>query len=305
MFGQIRQWIEGHFVWFLIAGLLSALFVPGLEAAPSSWATYAMATIILFSCSKIHLDEIKQIPLIPASVFYVARFLILPLFGYFALSFLYPDLKEAVLLLLLVPCGVMVPAVCIMMGGNVSMGLGGVVLSSLLAPIVLPVYFEVLGYEGVDLNSFDMFVKLSIMILLPIAVYFGLLRRVETVKQFLRVNAPAYSVVMITVVFSCVIAKQRDVFFEQPGFVLLALCIAGTAFLVIYGFGWMFAFRENKGNRIAFALISGANNMALAIAVGILFFPDIVSQFLVVAEVIWIASLPVFRSFLKKVKKDA
>ena len=302
---MIRAWIETHFVHLLVVSFLAALFLPGLEHVPSEWATYAMATIIFFACSKIHLDDVKSIPLSQVGVFYLGRFIVLPALVYFAFAYAYSDLKEAVLLMMLVPAGVMVPAVCMMMKGNVSMGLGGVVLSSLLAPLLVPTFFEVFGYEGVEIDTLDMFIKLCIMILFPIVIYFTFVRRLEPVKLKMRENASAYSVIMINIVFACVIAQQRDVFFDEPLFVLTAFLCSGVVFFLMYGFGWVFGFRTSRANRISFALISGANNMALAIALGTLLFPDVVSQYMVVAEVNWILFLPLFKSFLAKTEKRA
>lgn len=295
----IRSWLESNLVLTLVLSFIFVMFVPEVKGfLPTEAVTYLLASVVLLACSRIHRDELKQIRFLRAVHFYWTRFLVLPIVVYGFFYFIYPPFKEAALLLALIPSGTSCPAFVSMLRGNVSMGLGGVVLSSLLAPLLIPTFFELSGYQGVEIDTLGMFYKLCIMILLPIIVYFLFVRRIELVKLALRANASAYSVVMINIVFACVIAQQKEVFFEQPMFVLIAFVCSWFVFFIMYGFGWAFGARSTSANRISFALISGANNMALAIALGTLLFPDIVSQYMVVAEVNWILFLPLFKSFL-------
>ena len=301
VFLAIRSWLEQNLVFTLILSFIFVMFVPQVKGfLPVDAVTFLLASVVLFSCSRIHRDELKEIRFLRAVHFYWSRFLILPAVVYGVFYLVYPPFKEAALLLALIPSGTSSPGFVSMLRGNVSLALGGVVVASLLAPFVLPSYFSLVGIRGIEVDVVGMLISLCIMVLAPIAIYFLLLVRIEPVKQMMRENASVYTVVVLNIILVLIISEQRDMILASPEQMLFSLLGCLFIYAVIFFYGWFYGYHSRPKNRISYSILSGVNNTALGMAIAILFFPDIVVQFMVASEVAWLISLPCFQWFLKR-----
>ena len=300
-FFKVRNWLEHNLVTTLVISFVFVMFVPEVKGfLPTEAVTILLASVVLFACSRIHRDELKQIRFLRAVHFYWTRFLVLPAIVYGLFYFVYPPFKEAALLLALIPSGTSCPGFTFMLKGNVSLGLGGVVIASMLTPFVLPSYFSLVGVHGVEVDTMGMLISLCIMVLLPIAIYFLFLVRFEPVKHVMRENATAYTVIILNVILILIISEQRDMILADP--LRMAICVGAClcVFAVIFFYGWFYGYHSRPRNRISYSILSGVNNTALGMAVAVLFFPDVVVQFMVASEVAWLISLPCFMWFLKR-----
>lgn len=300
VFFAIRSWLENNLVLTLVLSFAFVMFVPQVKGfLPTEAVTYLLATVVLFACSRIHRDELKQIRFVRAVHFYWTRFLVLPIIVYGIFYLVYPPFKEAALLLALIPSGTSSPGFVFMLKGNVSLALGGVVVASMLTPFVLPGYFSLIGIHGIEVDTMGMLVSLCFMVLMPIVIYFGILVRMEPVKLVMRENATAYTVIVLNIILILIISEQRDMILADP--LRMAVCVLACLFVfaTIFLYGWFYGYHSRPRNRISYSILSGVNNTALGMAVAVLFFPDVVVQFMVASEVAWLISLPCFQWFLK------
>lgn len=300
MWKRFRSFIEHGLSPVLIASFMLGLFVPGLERLPGWLVLWILGVMIFFACARITMAEIRRIRLREAALFYGVRFVVLPVVLFLVGRTVLPEeLSYGVLLLALTPAGASVGVLCAVMGGSIALGLGIAVVSSLLAPFVLPSVFALFG-QSLDLDVFGIFKTLSLMIFLPVMLYFGAARRVPPVRRWVQAQSRFVSVLLLGGMLAVVVASRRSQFLDDIPFVLICLAVLFGLFGLFYVFGWIFGRRADFAHRISYALSSGAMNNALGISLAFLYFPPQVTLFMVLSEVPWVLCLPLFQIFLKK-----
>jgi hypothetical protein len=74
-------------------------------------------------------------------------------------------------------------------------------------------------------------------------------------------------------------------------------------YLILYLIGFYINYKNAKGNRIAFSVSSGANNIGMGVTLTMLFFPGDINVFFIVSQLAWIFVLIPMRYFYKYIKK--
>lgn len=296
---DIKNWIETHFNICLAIAFVAGLVVPGLEMVPDSTVIFMTGVLIYLACPRITPDELHQVDIVQLAIFCVARFMLLPFALFYGAHFVVPDLAPAVLLLMLMPAGVAAAALSALNSGNVSLALALTVVSSLLAPAIVPSAFSFTG-SAVNVDTWSLFLTLVMIVFLPILLYFGGAVRVPRLKDLTARVSKVGTILFLCLMMAVVLAKKRDVFFEDPAFLLEAFAVLGVLFAAGYGFGWLLAFRQGRAQQISFAVSSGAMNNALGIGLALVYFDDKTSLFMVLSEVAWIASLVLFQAVVKR-----
>ncbi len=300
MFSTIRSFIERHFGLLLITAFIFGLFVPGAENVPKEAILILLATIILFSCSKIKIEDFKAFRLRDILGFYILRFIIFPVIVFYIAGALIPDYRYALLLLALLPCGATLPAMLGILGGNTALGLSAVTVTGLMAPFTITLGFYIFSDVSMDLDIQDMFYKLVLMIFCPAILYFGFLRMIKPVKIKMRENASMMGVLLICVVIVIVVSYEREKFFMEPMMFLEAVVIGFVAYFSFYAMGWILFKNADHPSRISYALMSGNNNIALGISLAALYFPQKEAFILVAWEILWIMGVTLFQLYLKR-----
>ncbi len=300
---KLRLFIEKNFNGILMLSFVFGLFLPGVEHIPSQSVPWILALIIFFSCSKMTMEDVKKIHPLHTAGFYVLRYVLLPFCFYGAALFFIPDLKEAVLLLALMPAGVVVPALCGMTGGNVALGLGLVVSSSFLVPLIVPVVFELVGVGGIELDAIGMSMTLSAIIFIPVILYFFTVRKIEPVKLKIKEWSSSAAVLLIALVITIVIAKEREQIFNDPQMLVTLIIVSVCMTFLFYVFAWFYGVKKERGERISYTLASGASNPALGISLAFMYFSSKIVLFMVLSEVSWIFGVILIKRFLAQREK--
>lgn len=222
--------------------------------------------------------------------FYLIRFLLLPLILFWLIYPWSAFYATAIFLFAALPAGVTSPAFTNVFGGNVSLALALLILSSSLTPLVLPFLGGILMSEELEIDQFQLFSTLFITVIFPYLAHLPLRKR-YTISHWMRNHDSFISIFGIGIMFALAIAGYRPVLMEDtallPPFFLVGLC----AFLLLYFFGWTVWFRGNKSQRLALLFISGANNVALGVVVSFLYFPTRMGVFFVVCQILWVVVL--------------
>lgn len=301
---KIRHFAETHFNWILMSAFLIGMVAPGLEAVPSAVIVYGTGAIIFLACSRISLKELESVDIFTIGGFSLLRFILLPFAVYLAVSLSFPDLAIGSFLLALMPAGVAVAVLTSITAGNVALGLSLTIISSLLAPLVVPSAFATLGHM-IQIDVFDMFKTLAVIVFLPICLYFGLARPIRPVKKTIEDNGKLLSIIIMVFLTSVIVAQKREVFFEDPWFVFESLLVLSGLFFIFYALAWILAFRAAEAERIAYTYGSGAMNNNLGIALAYLYFDAKTALFLILSEVIWVLAMSTFQTWLKERNKSA
>ncbi len=291
------KFIEKYFVVLLLISLVLGLYLPLFDKIPSRVLLVLLGTVIFFSSFQITLSEIRAIQPGIVFFFYVARFLLLPLLLFFTAAHLLPYYANGIFLLALMPAGTASPGIAHIYRGNISLSLLLVIVSSLLAPFVLPLVLTAFTGRTVLIDAGCLFVTLSATIFLPVVVHLVFRRNRALLLRMREINSPVV-VLLVCAMIMIIIAKQRSYLFEHLQVVPEYLVISLAAFLVFYLFGWTASVRGGQSKRVSFTIGSGVNNNALGIVISFLYFPSQVSTFLVISEIPWIVGIMLFKGYL-------
>jgi len=242
-------------------------------------------------------EEIRKI-----LFFYLLRFIILPA-GLFYLIYPFSTFyATCIFLLYILPAGVTAPAFANVFGGNISIALAILILSSSLTPFVLPLLGGSLLNEALDVDRFELFSTLFLAVILPYLLHLPL-RKNKKVSEWMQSKDSFISIMGIAIIFALAIAEYRPVLLTQPMDILPSFLVGVIAFLGMYAFGWYIFPKVSKSDKIAFLFDSGANNVALGVVIAFLYFPVETGVFFVIGEVVWVLVLIPIRKWLTHVSR--
>jgi len=294
----INRVLHQFFNPILFAALIAGFFIPGGERVPPQVLLVVLGSMIFASSFRIDLTEIRRFNVPQIGIFWVARFLLLPGLLFFITAWLYRPLAPAILLFALMPAGVVSPGVSSMYKGNTSLSIFIVIVSSILAPFVVPPVLSLLLSQQVVVETRGIFQTLVVTVFIPLALHLPF-RRSKRFSRWMNDHDALFVVPAICILVILVISKQADYILGHALQSVVYLLVAMVVFLVFFFFGWLAPAGSAMPNRISFAFGSGVNNTALGIVIGFLYFGPEVSVFLVATEPAWVTGIVVFKSFLE------
>ncbi|MCI5065043.1 hypothetical protein MRY87_04895 [bacterium] len=292
----MKNFLETHFTLIMCIALALGLVVPGADHVDSSIVTSLLAVLIFLSCFKITPADIKRVSLSQGLLFYVFRFLLIPLATYGLFLVFMPSYAVSVLLFSLMPTGTAAPAVTNLINGNIALALFVVCLSSILAPLAVPGAFILFGNDSLSIDPTSLFHTLAVVIFAPIAAYLVLKKSSWLNRQVEHYNQSA-STLIVAVIILLVVASSRELMIAEPSTIMSSLLILFALFSLFYLFGWNFE-RNNIQirERATMAACSGVNNNALGAGLALIHFSPEVALFMALSEVPWVIGI----SLLKK-----
>lgn len=299
-FGEVLQ---KRFVIFLFSAVALGFVVPGLESTPPPVIVFFLALLIFVSAFRITLGEVRSISPRQPVIFYLLRYPLLAVVLWGVAQLFFPAVATGVLLLTLAPAGVASPGVTGMYRGNVSLSIVIVVISSFLAPFLIPLQLQLFVARHVEVQTFAIFQTLLVCVFIPIVLHIPL--RTYRIAEKIRANDSVVVVPTIATLVMLVIAGQKAFIrahaVEALGFIAITIVL----FFGYYAFGWWVFPANPRRERITFALGSGVNNTAIVIVLSYLYFSHEVSTFLVTSELAWVGSMATFKYVLHRTEKIA
>jgi len=289
--------LEKYFVIVLLGSLGIGLLLPIFDGVPSWGLLVLLSILIFFSSFQITVREIRAINPGIVLLFYLARFIILPVILFLVSRSLLPVYATGIFLLSIMPSGAASPGIAHLYKGNISLSLLLVISSSLLAPFLIPVILLLFTGQDVSLDVPGLFLTLSLTIFLPVLIHLAF-RQSRTVMLKMREYSSSAVILVVAALIMVIIGKQRTFLLENFSMVPGYLLSATATYLVFYLFGWFFSLRGDEQNRISYAVGSGVNNSALGIVLAFLYFSTQVSTFMVIAEIPWILLMTLFKTYL-------
>lgn len=283
---KVIHFVENNFSLLLIIGALSGFFLPSLGMLADEVVIILTAFLIFLSCSDIDQKAFFQIDIYQMGVFTLVRFAIFPLIFFYLVSSILPEFSTGILLLALMPAGVAVASLCSMSKANVVIGLSLTIISSLLAPFVIPSVFSFLG-QVVSVNIWDLFLTLVYVVFVPIILYFFIFDKIEQTKKVIKAYNKTTAVLVLSIILAIVIATQKEEIFSNIDLIVKGLLVMTAVYAVFYAFGILYSFFLKKEEKIPYILASGANNNSLAVGLSFAYFDPLTSLFIVLSEVVW------------------
>lgn len=291
--------VQRQFGPLLLAAFGLGLGLPGLSTVPGWVIPSLLATVLFFACARITPSDLERVSPRQVITFYLARFGLLPLAGWALASTVWPEGSTAVLLFLLIPTGVTTAAITGILGGNPVLALGTTAVSTLLAPLAIPLAFGLVGAGSVDPRAVG--VTLLAILIVPAVLYFGLARRSERLVATLQTWGGLVSIGLICTIAVLVSSAQRDRILADPvglaGLIVLGLGL----YAALYTLGVLWGRRAGVREQISWTLSHGNNNIVLGLTLALLYLtPDDVVRF-VAWDIAWIMGLSAIQPVLRRV----
>lgn len=303
MIHSFKHYVQSHLAVVLSIAALIGFVMPGAEDIPNIIVPVLLGAIIFYSCSKLHMGDLKKVNIKQVIILYVSRFLIAPIILFFIVSAIFPQYQKAFLLLALLPSGVTISAFAAILRGNATLALGALVVTSTLAPFIIPPAFELLIGQSVHIDTFGMFKTLASIIFIPAFLYFAIAKHFKKLNAYITHDASFMSVFMIGFVAVIVVAELKGELLGDPMSVAMAGLVAFLFYAGMYFTGWIAHYRFDFNERLTRAAICGNNNIALGISVALLYFPRDEVLVLIMGEFAWIAGLSLFQIFVEKQRR--
>lgn len=231
-------------------------------------------------------------------LFYFLRFLALPMVLFVIIRPFSLFFASNVFLLAILPGGVTAPAFTNVFKGNITLALALLILSSFLAPFILPFISSWIIGEALQVDKFQLSLTLFVTVILPYLCHLSV-RKKQGVNRWVQKYDSFISIIGISLIFALAIAEYRPVLLAQPSLILPSFIVSVAAFALLYLFGWFLFFRSSKMDKMALLFISGANNVALGVVISFLYFPVETGVFFVVCEIVWVLMLIPVRRWMK------
>lgn len=294
----MRHFIETHFGIVLLISCVVGLAVPALASVPDASASVALAMLTYASCFKLKDGGFAEIRWGNILLFYVVRYVLLPIILLVIAKQFFPAYAAGIFLLALLPTAVSSPAFANMFGGRVPPAFAIVILSTVLAPFLIPAQCAwVLGDASITPTPLPLFRTLAFCVFTPMVFYFATKNKPK-IAALMYNNVKIISIVLVFFVIALVIAKQREFILGHTAELILPSFLTLICYAIFLAVGWLFTRGQERDIRISFATCSGFNNVALGVSVALLHFPQNVILFVAVSEMAW-AMLPImFRWFL-------
>jgi len=296
----MKALIERNLNSILLISVIAGLFLPNLENTSNNVVTFLLALIVLFLSSRIDFLELKEIKIKPVLIFYILRFIVLPIILFYVAELILPKYSIAILLLTLLPVGITTPMLVAQAKGNVTFALTLTIVTSLIAPFMIPLIFSMMGYSSsIEING--LFTTLLIIILIPIALQFGLVSLKKELKPWFNNYSSFVSTVLLGIIIAIVVSKQKEVFLNDVVELMIVSVVLLSLFFLYYLFGWFYPIKRNQSEYIVCnSFSSGAINTALGINLALLYFSKDTLFFLVISEFVWVISIPMFNVVRKR-----
>ncbi len=297
----LRYIVEKNLTLGLLLCCLVGFSMPILGQIPPWVVQWLVSIVMLFAWFELRLEALKQVRFWPLLAFYSLRFLLLPIIAFELATTVAPGFASGLMLFFLMPAGVSSPALTALHGGNATLSLALVVLSSLLTPFAVPVICRLLlGESAKTLPPLPLLWSLLGIVFIPAGIY-ALIGRNKAVVTFTKAHGRFWSIFLILSVVSIVLARQKAIMLQNLPLLALLTAISFAAFGLLYLVGWWGAGRSaTRSDKIALAMGSGLNNVALGVSLAFLYGSSLDSLLLVICEVPWGLALIPFRWILQK-----
>jgi BASS family bile acid:Na+ symporter len=217
----------------------------------------------------------------------VVYMIIVPVLFYFLTIFFDRQLATGLLLLTAMPAGVSSPALVDLLKGNIPLAMSIAVVTQIIAPFTVPLLFWIIGSKNLEINILLVFKDIVMLIFIPMIL-------AQSAKRFfphaISRRQHLFTSVNVFVLFSFVyiaISSQRDIIIANPVSLIWKTVILYLVFTLLHATGYLMGFRQNKENKIAYAVTSAYMNNGMAIVLASAYFGPDILILMVLSELPW------------------
>lgn len=234
---SINRLFNDYLAWIVLAMAVIAFLVPEVFMGAAK-QTVPLLQLVMFSMGltltgKVFLDVFKQ----PWQVILVSliQFLWMPLAGWLVgIVFGFPpEIALGFILLGAAPGGTASNVMTFLANGNVPLSVSATTVSTLLAPVLTPIFIVLYAGQTVDITFWPMFMSIVNIIAVPIAlgivVNYFIGSRIEPVKEVL----PTVGAVAVLIILAGVTAVSRNDILAHGVMIFLACLVQNVSGYVV------------------------------------------------------------------------
>ncbi len=297
MFSKAKIFAENNYTLILLMASLLGLGIPGIQDAPNSLFNILLAIVMFVAFLQPNASMKRELNIPRVISFYVLRFIALPI-GLFCLTSVYlPAYSESVFVFSLLPAGMLAFTFTGFLQGDTLLSLSIILLSSLLAPIIIPVSLLLFTGSLVKVALAGIEITLLSTVVGPFILALPL-RNDKIVKRISADYGRLISVITVAVLIAIVFGRQRDLIFSNYQSIVPLLLISSIALAIFYLCGYSFAVFFSKREKVPYTVSSGFNNIVLGIGISLSYLPPQISLFLAISEYASLTAISLFKMFV-------
>lgn len=253
-----------------------------------------------FNCIRIYIKK----PLLIIYIIFINSFLtpILIYLIYKNFGFNYLELS-AIMLLALVPTGVAASAMTDLSNGNTILTVLLTIITHILAPFLIPLFFFIFFRKVVNLNYFQVFITIFRLIFIPLLVAIPFKKFFKKTTKFFSDNSKLITLFLVIVLSLSIISINAIYIKENPLEVIKYILILYSVFILFQIINFFFPFFLKLPDRIAISNSKTFNNIAIATVLSLQFLDPKSSLIVVLGQIPWPTMLIPLNLLLYLVKK--
>ena len=259
-------------------GILVILISLCAFVSPSTfeWATTYTSLLLGFAMfgmgMTINANDFKNILKHPKDVFIgcLAQFLVMPLISYLlAVTFNLPTpIAIGVILVGCCPGGTASNIITHIAGGDTTLSVSMTVVSTLLCPILTPLWIYMLAGQWVDVSIFSMITSVVKVVLVPIILGIIINYKMKNKKEYLSSVMPLVSVVSVLLLIAGIVASNKEQLLIS-GSTVFIIVILHNIIGMILGFVIAKLFKMDLPKSTAVCVEVGMQNSGLAVSLAL------------------------------------
>lgn len=177
---RVKNLLHNNQITVVLLGIILGLLFPGTFSPLNEYTTQLLILVFFFSSLRLSLEEIlnygKDWRLLFVTAFYML--LLLPFALFLPVRFFAYDWSVALLIMGAMPTGMTIALVAEFFGGKTSLALVITAVTSLLAPITVPIVTKIALGQAVPIPMLQMFWSLFLTIVVPFLLAMVLKKRI-------------------------------------------------------------------------------------------------------------------------------
>lgn len=272
----VSHWVSKYFTVLVVVAAVFAFMVPsvGLKIVP--YISYLLMLVLFGMGLSLSVDDFKRIAKNPVPVILgtIAHYVIMPGLAFLLVHLfqLQGALAVGVILVGSAPSGTSSNVMAFIAGGDVALDVSIGFLSTLLAPVMLPLLVSVLAGSYIDVPATAMFLNTVKIVLIPIVL--GVVLHTMFGHKIDQINhvTPVVSQVAILTIIVAVFSANHATFTQAATFLVIPVVMLHN--LCGYALGFLFAklVKLDHAQQKAITFEVGMQDSALAATLALKFF---------------------------------
>ncbi len=287
---KLINFIERYSSYFLIFVVIFGILFPYFGFL-SKYITYFLMIILLITFLKVDFNCIKIYIKKPLIIFYILLInsILTPIVVFLIFRTFTKDyyFLSAIMLLALVPTGVAASAMTDLANGNTLLSVLITILTHIIAPILIPIYFFLLFRKVIKLDYFQVFLTISRLIFIPLIISFPIKKYFKKFSNFIGDNSKILTLIFVTFLSLAIISITAEYIRENPLSVIKYILILYVEFLLFQIINFFAPYFLPIKDRIAISNSKTFNNIAIATVLSLQFLDTKSSLIIILGQIPW------------------